>query len=658
MKVWILLLGIGIYILIIWQFFSNSGKVKRHIASVFPLLYSSLNSKIVTVTIYESKEFHSKSKSDVLPISNEDYQYIPEPFSIDSTEDLKAVGLDCLPDSFGYSIEQGNEVFPPYDFPKCSIVNEQNDTYLHIDRETNTVSMNCPEGSNKKILAGPFDDRKFVLYKEAHDKWEVDDYEGPINADKFEFGLGSCNKDDGSLKQADMFPNFNKPAFEAAKKKSTKGKPRIIYYLTLDSFARRHFFRMLPGVVKTLNNINRDSAADFSVFDFNFHNIIGVDSPGNQVPILGGNLKFTRKRKGNQNGDFLGDKAIWNILREKGYVSLLGFESCADNFLACLGESPNVDYAVGNFYCAVEQYSSISPKMQRCIGGHQSHYYILNYTLNVVDLNPGVNMFMYIHIDTAQHVIKQHAATLDDDLSQYLQKFLSKYKDSHEIFIFLQADHGTKYGEAYTFLEANMEHKLPAFFAIASKSLLQQYPYSYNSLEENTKRLTSKMDLRETALYLAGVIEEAPYSINLLAKIASKSRSCDELEISPWLCSCYKMKEIKDPQPKIKFLLERLKGYSEHIINSVSYTDPNHPVGQICKKVQLENITMVQHIGINNVQEIYKVDIESPTQKNLKFQITYFLTSDGAQMSSNKEAFIIESSAYGKTPIKVRVISI
>ena len=67
---------------------------------------------------------------------------------------------------------------------------------------------------------------------------------------------------------------------------------------------------------------------------------------------------------------------------------------------------------------------------------------------------------------------------------------------------------------------------------------------------------------------------------------------------------------------------------------------------------------MVQHIGINNVQEIYKVDIESPTQKNLKFQITYFLTSDGAQMSSNKEAFIIESSAYGKTPIKVRVISI
>lgn len=657
MKVIALLLGIFCYGLCVYQFFSDRSHLKKLYKGEIPKLFSISNRKVNSISISDVPFKYSTTETDILPLPNSEFTYSPDPFYVDSTDNLKNIGLGCLPELFGYTSEQEQELFPPYYFPKCSEVNSQNDTYIHIDRRTNRLYMNCPENSNKKILVGPFDERKFVRITDAEDKWEVNDYEGEINADKIEFGVGSCEKDGDRLLQAETFPVFNEKAYQNAKK-LTEGKPKIIFFLTLDSFSRRHFFRMIPKVVETLNLINSEINSTFSVFDFNFHNVIGSDSPGNQVPILGGKIHFSRKHRGNQDKDFLGDTAMWNLLRKKGYISLLGFESCSDNFLTAIGTIPNVDYAVGNFYCAVEKFAKIKPTMQRCVGGHQSHFYMMNYTLNVLEMNLGVNAFLYIHLDTAQHVIKQHATTLNDDLSSYLTDFLKKYGEKYEVFILLQSDHGTKYGDAYTHLEAYMEHKLPALFIIASNSLLNQYPNSFNSLAENTQRLISKMDLRETALYLADITEKTEYSLNLLDKIAPKSRSCSELDISPWLCSCFKMNDVINPSPHINQIINTLKNYAENLINLDSYSNPNHPLGKVCKKVKLDKITAIQHMGINNVHELYKLDVESSTRKNMKFQITYFLASDETQMSADKEMFFVEKSAFGKFPIKIRVFFI
>ena len=657
MKICLLLIGIAIYSCILIYYFPNRDYIKARIHNYVPELFSPSNNYIVSVTRYHYKQ--SKSlESDRDPLPNTEFKYAPSSFFIDSTEDLKPLDLECLPDSFGYSIERGNEVFPPYEYPKCSEVNKQNDTYLHIDRDRNLLYMDCPKDSNNKYVVGPFDKRRLIHREEGYPNWKLASYKGPIDASEIEFGIGSCDKDGDELIQADMSPIFQPEAYEQAKN-LTPDKPRIIFFLTLDSVSRRHFYRKIPKVVAYLNSLNFDQNSSYSAFDFNLHNTLGGDSAENHVPMLGGNLDYARETKGDQNKDFLGAKAMWNMFREKGYISLLAFESCDANFINALGRNPNVDYSVEPFNCAVERYTSTSfvlnSHVQRCIGGHQSHFYVLNYTLTTIEINPGVNHFIYLHIDTAHEGSGQHTATLNDDLEGYLKGFLERYKERYEVFIFLNADHGMRYGPWYTEMEGYMEQKLPALFIIASKSLLEKYPYSYDSLSTNTQRLISKMDLRETALYVAGFTEEARYSVNLLNKIAPKSRTCDDLKISPSACSCLKMTEISNPEPILAEMMERLKNYAESIINSYAYSDPKYPLGKICKKIELGRITKIYQITVNNVEEMYKLEIEAPVQKGMNFQVTFFLASDGKSMRANRDKFVLETFAYGRYPIKIRV---
>ena len=80
--------------------------------------------------------------------------------------------------------------------------------------------------------------------------------------------------------------------------------------LTLDSLSRRHFFRKLPKVIDFMNSLNLDKNSKFSIFDFKLHNILGGDSPENQVPIFGGVIDPPKITTGNLERDFLGDKAI------------------------------------------------------------------------------------------------------------------------------------------------------------------------------------------------------------------------------------------------------------------------------------------------------------------------------------------------------------
>ena len=138
-----------------------------------------------------------------------------------------------------------------------------------------------------------------------------------------------------------------------------------------------------------------------------------------------------------------------------------------------------------------------------------------------------------MHLNAAHDHTGLHAETLNDDIHEYLSSFLKKYEDSHDIFIYMQADHGMRYGDWYKEIDAYQEKMLPCLFIIASKSLLLQYPYSYNSLFTNTQRMISKMDLRETTLFIEDVIEQTPFSVNLINSIVPKSRTCLDAGIEP-----------------------------------------------------------------------------------------------------------------------------
>lgn len=628
---------------------------KEPIERWFPSRYSPTESTRTVTKMPSNKK--SSINDSITPIPNKDFIYNPKPFKIDDTDQLRELNLQCSPEMYGYSIEKGLEVFPEYTYPKCSVRNKQNDTYIHIDRLANKLYMDCPSHNNKKVLTGPLDDRKIVRSSEVYYKWDVKDYKGPMDASDIEFALGTCD-DDQYFMQATMQPKFNKHAYEAAKSKIKNKKPKIIYYLTLDSMSRRHFFRKMPRVINYLNELNQGK--EFSVFDFKLHNILGPDSISNQVPLMGGKAQFVREFNGDQNVDYLGKLAMWNLLREKGYVSLLGLENCDNYFPGALGRKPNVDYSVGPFYCAVQKYSGILfdkgfERVQRCLGGHQSHYYILNYTRTVVELNKGVNLWLYNHLNAAHESTGQHAATLNDDIAEYLSDFLNRFKDDYEIFIYLHADHGMRYGNWFVDSEAYQENKLPSLFIISSNSLLSQYDFSYFSLKTNSERLTSKLDLRQTTLFLAEVNYTEPNAINLLNETAKKSRTCDDCLIEAWDCSCNNMELIIDPCFDIEKILNNLKNYAEKIINAESYADIRYPLGKYCKQVFLTNITKIYHVGINNVNEFFKLEIESDTRKGMKFQINFILTAD--RKASRRVGYRVDSLLYGAR-LRAKILTI
>lgn len=671
MKVVWLSLGM-LFLLVCYEFFSDyDSEILYLVHIITPAKFSTSNPNTITVSSLSPKAKISENDNiKVLP--NSQFTYEPKDFDIDDTELLREIGLTCVPESFGYTQERGLEVFPYYGYPKCSLVNKQNDTYLYIDRKSNLLYMNCPDNNNGYFLSGPIGKNKIAKSDELENIWTVSKYTGPVDASNLEFGLGSCGGEE-KLVQGFMSPILNHTIYKSAKALTTS-KPKIIFFLTLDSMSRRHSFRKIPKVINFLNSLNQNMS-NFSVFDYKLHNILGPNSVSNQVPIFGKKENFVNNFEGKQEIDYLKDHAIWSILRKKGYISLLGLENCDNYFPSSLGRRPKVDYSVGPFYCAVQKFAATSfdkefTLTQRCLGGHMTHYYILNYTTNLVRMHKdlmlkdnldknsvisGPNMFLYIHLNAAHEATGLHAETLNEDLYDFLKEFLEEFKEYWDMFIFLQADHGMRYGNWFHDLDAYQENKLPSLFVIANNELLDKYPKSYHCLANNAERLTSKLDLRETALYLGDVIEESPISINLLTKIAPKSRTCKDLNIEPWDCSCVKMTEIDFKDEKISKLVESLKNYAEHTINSGAYTNFMHPLGKICKRITLDNITKVYHVDVSNIHEFFKVEIESNTQKGMKFQVNFFIAADGLNMMRNKYMFRVEKTAFADNPIKARV---
>ena len=664
MKIAFLLLGILIYFTLFKAYFQKSNSYHKKYNKALPKFFSSSNSKVRTVSkLPQNRNISTQASEPQIP--NSKFVYSPAAFQLDDTEALRKLSLSCQPSSFGYSAKRGSQVFPHKGYPKCSEVNKQNDTYLQIDRSRNSLYMNCPDDQNKELIFGPLDKRKIIKRKEGHAGWRVQDYSKPLNATSIEFGLGSCEQDDSKFMQGYMTPIFNRTAFLKAKQK-VKGKPKIVYILTLDSLSRRHFFRKTPAIVDYLNELNKpnkpNSDSGFAVFDFKLHNNMGETSPKNQISIFSGSNEYKELEVRNKDQDVLGKKALWNLLRDKGYVSLIGFEDCDGSFVDYIGRYPDVEYSVNPFYCAVEKFSSSSFRKtsseQRCIGAHMSHFYILNYTNDVVRLNQGANLLLYVHLSAAHEFTGNHAETLNEDIRDHLRAFLAANSPHNEILVLMQADHGMRYGDFFRDLDAYQENKLPGFFIIASKSLLNSVEYSYHSLSTNTERLVSKLDYRRTILELEGLEDNNDKSINLMTQIASKNRVCDDMGIRPWDCACLKMQEMEDLDKKLEIMVDGLKSYAEEVINAESYSFKKYPPGQVCRKVVLDKVSKIYHTGVSNVQELFKLEIEVKGEKRVKFQVTFILTSDGEFTGASRRRFRVESLAFRRYPIKSRILSI
>lgn len=268
-----------------------------------------------------------------------------------------------------------------------------------------------------------------------------------------------------------------------------------------------------------------------------------------------------------------------------------------------------------SFFCAGRKFSKISNDIDsssapRCIGPQMSHFYALDYIFKFSEYYFSLNQWVYIHINSGHEPSGQHAQTLDLDMVEFLQKYLKTFGQNHEIAIFLHGDHGMRYGNWYKDVEAYQENKLPVFFFIGSKSLLDRIPRSYYYLQENTVRFTTKKDLRPTINYLAEMPYFTPNStenskfVNLFANKAPLNRSCEDLNISPFDCSCLVVEElfnITDDKDFYQLALTVI----EEALYKINYGVHTPYIGQynICKKLTFNKILNVYGMMLNNKVE-------------------------------------------------------
>ena len=302
---------------------------------------------------------------------------------------------------------------------------------------------------------------------------------------------------------------------------------------------------------------------------------------------------------------------MWSHFSSRGFVTLFELEDCDHYFPDAIGRYPEIDYKVRTFYCAakfsMDFNSEIEAKsVQRCIGNHMSHYYTLNYTFEFSRLYSNVNQWIYMHLNAAHEASGQHAITLDADLLDFLQKYLKTFGEKHEIAIFLQADHGMRYGNWYQDIEAYQENKLPVFFLIASKSLLDRIPHSYNNLLENESRLNTKKDLRPTVNYLADMPyftpEKSPRGtyINLFTEIAFLNRTCDDLGISPFDCSCLVVEKIDNIEENNE-LYELALSVIDEALSKINYMVHTPVVGKhtLCERLTFRRLISAYGLMLN-----------------------------------------------------------
>jgi hypothetical protein len=209
-----------------------------------------------------------------------------------------------------------------------------------------------------------------------------------------------------------------------------------------------------------------------------------------------------------------------------------------------------------------------------------------------------------------------------------------------------------RYGEWFKQLDGSHEHRLPLGLFIASNVLLDSVPYSIDSLTHNSNRLTSKLDLFATQLHLIRAIdheislESEEYKeikeiasnrykiLSLLLEKVPNNRTCFEIGIPAFWCSCLKFIEVHEEFPE--FLYQIAQTIID-AINEEAYKPRSIPFGLICQKLSLNEITSLSVLSTD--EEYYKLQFTVDQSKSALFESVVVLSAHSYRLRHFTEAY-------------------
>lgn len=250
-----------------------------------------------------------------------------------------------------------------------------------------------------------------------------------------------------------------------------------------------------------------------------------------------------------------------------------------------------------------------------------------DYALQVQSNYHNVSTFAYLHPNTAHEASGTVISTLDADTVDFLRAAMDYHKDN--LVVFLMADHGMRYGAWFTQISGSHEHRLPGLFVLAAKTVLDSVPGSRNALNTNTRRLVSKYDLHTTLLTLANLsvaVDSQEYreivcetsrevrSVSLFLEEIEKNRTCKDVNIPSFWCSCIQFTEEKVTSRLIKLTEEGIAH-----INAKTHT-PSGPGFGLCRLLTLSRLISVsaQH---EQSQRYYKVEFTVNESQKARFEM-------------------------------------
>lgn len=306
---------------------------------------------------------------------------------------------------------------------------------------------------------------------------------------------------------------------------------------------------------------------------------------------------------------------------------------------------------------------------QRCIGPHMSHHYTLNYTMTFSEMYHDVNQWIYIHLNAAHEGTGQHAGTLDNDLLEFLSSYLANKKRNFAVV--LQGDHGMRYGNWFKDIEAYQENKLPALFFVVSNALLDKVPYSYDSLWHNSKRLVSRRDIRASVLAMLGWQHDEQYDVhsesyldssyNLFSEKVPANRTCNDIGVLPWHCSCLVM-QVVDPElyaygGSLHEIIKTIVSDAIESINQRVYGSHIFAKGVFCMRLSFKSVLKVYGLKINNVLEQMQVQFTVNEHPSAIFEVYSVLGTQekGHIMRNDNERGAASVAVYRGYKIRIRV---
>ena len=568
----------------------------------------------------------------------------------------------CIPESFGYTHEEADSLFPVKHFPDCESLLSYSDDFLFIDTKTNQLTMNCTRSKYKgKFVLGENANTEVLGLREFQNEFR--DYTKPVNLkNNEEYAYATCTEDKEKYLENVVYHHRPKPETMNSPPVSD---PVIIINLVFDSVSRRSFYRGMNKTAEYLNQIN----GHFKVFDMKIHNIMGEYSANNILPQLLGDVDYNMF-KTKVDKDYYYDRSIWKQAKEKNFTTLFIEEGCTNDLARYLGKGLKVDHICTSFWCAARKYNDFENNLQkqRCIGKENSHVYVYNYVTDFSKNYQHRSQWVFAHMNTAHEDSGLLISTMDKDTVNFLKKYLEQQQNTKTI-IMITGDHGMRYGEWFKRLDGSHEHRLPLFLIIASNSLLESIPYSIDTLQHNSNRLTSKLDLYTTQQHLINLVDQNfdlnshSYqlakrktsdrydTISVLLEKVINNRTCAEIGIPTFWCSCLKFEEAEDIPDFIYYLVEEII----YQINEDVYTPRLDGLGHICQKLHFDSIHKLWVLSTD--EEFYKMQFSIKESDTVLFESVVMATWKKYRPRSIDDAYTYNPYYnYGKRIMNIMYI--